>query len=138
MQNAIKNALCVGTTGNALNIINNRLSCRSSYIKFIDEVIGPIMNSQGSEQGGLLSDRQSRLVGNDQLLFAQLSQLGVNISYPNHPTPKLFLKLVISAIGQADDTTLFSNDLFSFNLLATLIDQFADRSNTIIVSDKTK
>ena len=90
------------------------------------------------EQGGLLSDRLFRLVGNDQLLVAQISKLGVPLQYPNHPTPTQIPKLTISAIGQADDTALFSNDLFSLNLLASLSDQYANRSNTIFVPDKTK
>lgn len=56
VQNVINNALCAGITGNTLNVINNRLSYRSSYVKFKDAVIGPINDSQGVKQGGLLSD----------------------------------------------------------------------------------
>ena len=104
----IENAFRTGTTGHSLNIINNRLTNRSSYIKFNNDVIGPINDTQGVEQGGLLSDRLFRLVGNDQLLFAQISKLGVPLHYPNHPTPTQIPKLIISAIGQADDTILFS------------------------------
>ena len=51
-----------------------------------------------------------RLIGNDQLLFAQISQLGVPLSYPNHPNLNSIPQLTISAIGQADDTALFSNN----------------------------
>ena len=86
-QNVIKNAFCTGTTGHSLNIINNRLTNRSSYIKYNNDVIGPINDTQGVEQGGLLSDRLFRLVGNDQILFTQISKLGVPLYYPNHPTP---------------------------------------------------
>ena len=118
-------------------MINNRLTNRSSYIKYINDIIGPINDTQGVEQGGLLSDRLFRLVGNNQILFAQISKLGVLLHYPNHPNPDLIPKLIISAIGQADDTALFSNDLFSLNLLAYLSDQYAARSNTIFVPDKT-
>ena len=114
-----------GTSGYSLNMINNRLTNRSSYIKFNNDVIGPINDTQGVEQGGLLSDRLFRLVGNDQLLFAQISKLGVPLHYPNHPSPTQIPKLIISAIGQADDTALFSNDLFSLNLLASLSDHYA-------------
>ena len=105
--NVIGNAFNVGTTGNFLNIINNRLSNRSLYIKYNNDVIGPINDTQGVEQGGLLSHKPFRLVGNDQLLFAQISQLGVPLSYPNHPNSNSIPKLTISAIGQADDTALF-------------------------------
>ena len=115
-QNVIKNAYRTGTSGYSLNLIDNRLTNRSSYIKFNNDVIGPIYDSQGVEQGGLLSDRLFRLVGNDQLLFAQISKLGVPLHYPNHPSPTQIPKLIISAIGQADDMALFSNDLFSLNL----------------------
>ena len=133
-----KNAFRTGTTSNSLNIINNRLTNRSSYIKYNNDVIGPINDTQGVEQGRLLSDRLFRLAGSDQLLFAQISKLGVPLLYPNHPYPDSIPKLTISAIGQADDTALFSNDLFSLNLLASLSDQYAVRSNTIFVPDKTK
>ena len=124
-QNVIKNAFRTGTANQSLNIINNRLTNRSSYIKFNTDVIGPINDTQGVEQGGLLSDRLFRLVGNDQLLVAQISELGVPLQYPNHPLSTQIPKLIISSIGQADDTALFSNDLLSLNLLASLSDQYA-------------
>ena len=138
VQNVIKNAYRTGTSDSSLNLINNRLSNRSSFIKFNNDVIGPIYDSLGVKQGGLLSDRLFRLVGNDQLLFAQLSNLGAPLHYPNHHSPEQIPKITISAIGQADDTALFSNDLFSLNLLASLSDQYANRTNTIFVPDKTK
>ena len=84
-QNVIKNAYRTGISDQSLNIINNRLTNRSSYIKFNTDVIGPINDTQGVEQGGLLSDRLFRLVGNDQLLIAQISELGVPLQYPKHP-----------------------------------------------------
>ena len=124
-QNVIKKAFCTGTANQSLYIINNRLTNRSSYIKFNTDVIGPINDTQGVEQGGLLSDRLFRLVGNDQLLVAQISELGVPLQYPNHPLSTQIPKLIISSIGQADDTVLFSNDLLSLNLLASLSDQYA-------------
>ena len=93
VQNVIKNAYRTGTSDSSLNLISNRLSNRSSFIKFNNDVIGPIHDSLGVEQGGLLSDRIFRLVGNDQLLFAQLSNLGVPLHYPNHPSPELIPKL---------------------------------------------
>ena len=107
-------------------------------MKYRDYVIGPINDTQGVEQGGLLSDELFRLVGNDQLLVAQMSKLGVPLQYPNHPIPTQVPKLIISAIGQADNTALFSNNLLSLNLLASLSDQYAKRTNTIFVPDKTK
>ena len=67
-QSVIRSAYNVGTTGNVLNIINKRLGNRSTLLKFRDQVIGPIHDTKGVEQGGLLSDREFCLVGNDQLV----------------------------------------------------------------------
>ena len=70
--------------------------------------------------------------------WPQISKLGAPLHYPNHLNPDLTSKITISAKGQADDTALFSNDLFSLNLLASLSDQYAARSNKSFVLDKTK
>ena len=50
-QSVIKSAYSAGTRGNVLNILNNRLGNRLSLIKFRDQVIGPINDKQGVEQG---------------------------------------------------------------------------------------
>ena len=57
---------------------------------------------------------------------------------PKPPDPDSIPQLVTSAIGQADDTAIFSNDLFSLKLLASLSEEYAVRSNTIFVPEKTK
>ena len=121
-----------------LNSINNRLSGRSSFIEFRDQVVDPINDTQVVEQGELLSDRYFHLVGNDQLLFALMSCLGIVMSYPNHPNPDTIPKLMFSAKGQPDDTAFFSNDLSSLKLLVLLCEEYAHRSNTIFVPEKTK
>ena len=72
------------------------------------------------------------------MLVVQISKLGVPLQYPNHPIPTQIPKIIISAIGQADDTALFSNDLFSLKLFTSLSSQYAQCTNTIFIPDKTK
>jgi hypothetical protein len=43
------------------------------------ELLGPIKDTQGVEQGGCPSDRVYRLTNNEQLETAQRSQLGVDM-----------------------------------------------------------
>ena len=62
--------------------------------------MGPINNTIGVEQGGINSARLYKLCNNVQLTTAQMSCLGV-----------IFGEVVVSSIGQADDTSLVSNCL---------------------------
>ena len=66
--------------------------------------MGPIEDELGVEQGGVSSGDYYKIYGKSQLQMAQSSQLGV----------KLSRNLTISAIGQADDTLLVSNNLHFF------------------------
>ena len=60
------------------------------------------MDKLGVEQGGVHSDRLYKLANNDQLHVAQLSNLGIDLG-----------TTIVSCIGQADDSVLQSNDIFS-------------------------
>ena len=62
--------------------------------------MGPIHDTIGVEQGGVNSDRIYKLCNNVQLNVAQKSALGVDMG-----------DVVVSSIGQADDTALVSNFL---------------------------
>ena len=63
--------------------------------------MGPIDDHLGLEQGGVNSDKLYINCNNNQLSVAQKSELGVDTG-----------AAVVSAIGQADDTVLLSNDFF--------------------------
>ena len=72
--------------------------------------MGPISDEVGVEQGGVNSGDYYKIYARNQLMMAQQSGLGV----------KLSRDLVISVIGQADDTALVSNKLHSIQNLLQL------------------
>ena len=116
-----------GLNGDALILINNRLSNRSTVYQWEGEMLGPAQDITGFEQGGINSGDYYKLYNNDQLLSAQSSNLGVNIG-----------SSTISAIGQADDVILAANDIDSLRLLATLTENYCQRYRVKLVPSKTK
>ena len=62
--------------------------------------MGPINDEQGLEQGGVNSSDHYEIYAREQLHLAERSKLGVKLG-----------NLVVSGIGQADDTVLVSNNL---------------------------
>ena len=74
------------------------------------QLMGPIQDEKGVEQGGSNSGEFYKIFGKTQLTLAQSSKLGVKL--PGDTT--------ISAIGQADDTILISNDLHALQSLLDL------------------
>jgi len=46
-------------------------------------------------------------------MYAQFGMLGVKLRYPIHPRYKTLHPIMISVVGQANDTDMFSNDLLS-------------------------
>ena len=90
-------------------------------------MLGPSPDQTGFEQGGINSADYYKLYNNEQLDCAQASKLGVNIS-----------SSVISAIGQADDVILPSNDIRNLKLLANLTESYCARHRVTLVPNKTK
>ena len=73
--------------------------------------MGPSSDQTGFEQGGINSGDYFKLYNNEQLQLVHDSELGVDIS-----------SCTISAIGQADDVILASNDIRNLSLLAKMIE----------------
>ena len=90
--------------------------------------MGPISDQKGVEQGGVNSGDFYKIFGKSQLQLAQDSGLGV----------KLARNLVISSIGQADDTLLVSNSLHSLQNLLQLTLYFCRKFNVELCADKTR
>ena len=118
---------CAGISGCAINLIDNRLSNRSTVYEWNGIMLGPSPDQTGFEQGGINSADYYKLYNNEQLDCAQASKLGVNIS-----------SSVISAIGQADDVILPSNDIRNLKLLANLTENYCARHRVTLVPNKTK
>ena len=116
-----------GTTGKDLVYVSHRLGQRKTFVEWDKKMMGPISDQVGVEQGGVNSGDYYKIYGNKQLLMAQDSCLGVELSRDT----------VVSAIGQADDTVLLSNNLHSLQNLLRLSLYYCQRSNVELCSDKT-
>ena len=73
-----------GMKGNSLNFINNRLKNRLTYIDWNKEMMGPIYDKQGLEQGSCNSSDQYKIYNNDLLKTIQQSSQGVEIGKGLH------------------------------------------------------
>ena len=117
-----------GMEGNSLLYIDNRLTNRLSFLEFNKETVGPIHDECGLEQGGVYSSDLYKLYNNDQLDMPQQSRLGVDLGS----------NLVISAVGQADDTAALANDIHKLNHILGLVMQYCRKFNVKLSSNKTK
>ena len=128
----IKNLYNIGTNGNSLLYLNNRLENRQTFIEWDNQIMGPIFDQCGLEQGGVSSSELYRCFGAEQLNTAQKSQFGVSLG-ANKAT-----KQTISAIGQADDTALISNSIQKLYYLLKLTKIFCDKYQVKLCAEKTK
>ena len=76
-----------------------RLSNRKTYCQWENQLMGPIYDECGVEQGGPNSSEFYKIYNNEQIISAQDSGFGASIE--NVP---------VAAIGLADDTALVSHD----------------------------
>ena len=116
--------------GHPLLYINHRLGNRSTVIDWNGQHMGPVADERGLEQGGVSSSELYKVFGKEQLTMAQHSQLGVPLADSED--------LVISAIGQADDTLLVSNNIKNLQFLLHLSDIFCSRYQVKLSPGKTK
>ena len=123
----IRNLFNSGTEGHSLIYLNNRLENRQTFIDWEGNLMGPIMDECGLEQGGVSSSDFYKIYGREQLSTAQESKLGISLG-----------NLTISAIGQADDTALVSNNLHNLQYLLLLTENFCRKYQVKLSSSKTK
>ena len=110
-----------------LSHINNRVSHRQTVLDWDTNLMGPIHDELGLEQGGVNSSDFYKIFGKEQLHLAQRSELGVKMK-----------NLTISAIGQADDTVLISNSISGLRYLLVLTLHFCERYKVQLSAEKTK
>ena len=108
--------------------MNNRLSSRSTVLELDKIKVGPIHDEKGLEQGGLSSSDCYKLYNNECLKVMQKSGLGV----------KMGENLVVSCVGQADDTVLLANDVHNLHHLLQLCLQYCKKYCVQLSSSKTK
>ena len=124
----VRNLYLAGVDGNSLIYINDRLSNRKTYCDWDKVIMGPIFDEQGTEQGGINSSDFYKIYNNPLLESLQASKQGVFLGN----------NLTISAIGQADDVVVSSNNIYMlYNLLVLALD-YCKKFNVQLCADKTK
>ena len=107
--------------------MDSRLAARKTVYEWDGLSMGPAEDVTGFEQGGINSSDFYKLYNNEQLVTAQGSDLGANIG-----------SAVISAVGQADDVILMSNDIYSLHLLVKLTEEYCQKFWVKLEPKKTK
>ena len=124
----IRNLYFVGTEGEELLLLNKRLEFRQTFAEWDKQMMGPIHDELGVEQGGVSSGDFYKIYAKNQLQLAQSSNLGV----------RLARDIIVSAIGQADDVLLVSNNLHSLQNLLQLSLFYCAKYNVELCPTKTK
>ena len=123
----VKNLFAINTNGHSLLYLNNRLQNRQTYIDWDGQLMGPVLDEQGLEQGGVSASELYKIFAGEQLTLAQKSGLGTKLG-----------SLTISGIGIADDAALVSNSLTNLFYLLELTKFFCKKYHVGLSSDKTK
>ena len=126
----INNLFDYGIQGHGLLLIDQRIKNRKTICEWNGQVMGPIHDKWGLEQGGKKSSDFYKVYNNCQLETAQDSELGVDLGGPE--------PLIVSSIGQADDVGLVSNDIFALQSLLELSLQYCKKHHVTLRPDKTK
>ena len=126
-ENVIVEAFKAGTVDQGLLYLDSRLGSRHTFCEWNKELMGPIRDLLGAEQGGINSDRLYKLVNNSQFKVAQQSRLGVTMG-----------SMVISSVGQADDSGLMANTIFNLQNLLLLTLEYCKKYSVTLVPAKTK
>ena len=136
IEHAVRCAYEAGTQDEGLLYLDDRLRSRRTMLEWNKEILGPIMDTQGVEQGGVPSDKVYRLVNNEQLLTAQQSDLGVELG--SVATPEGLVRQVLGAVGLADDVALLAGSLSKLQALLQLTKLYCDKYQVKLVASKTK
>ena len=124
----IRNLYLAGMDGNTTNFINHRLKNRLTYIDWDRNIMGPINDEHGVEQGGTNSSDYYKIYSNENLVTAQKSKQGIDLGN----------SLVISEIGLADDSVSCSNKLSKLANILHLVKNYCDKYSVTLCHDKTK
>ena len=123
----VRNLFIAGTDDHRLLYINERLSSRKTFCEFGRQMMGPISDVRGLEQGGVSSSDAYKIYNNEQATTSQLSKLGVRVR-----------DTVISSVVLADDAVIVSNDINDLNNLLHLTIEYCTKYQVLLVPDKTK
>ena len=123
----IRKLFLVGTTGNRLLYFNNRLEHRKTFCEWDHRVLGPVLDQQGVEQGGVPSGDLYKIYNNEQFDTAQESGLGITLH-----------DLDVASIGQADDCVLVADNISSYKSILSLTIDYCTKYHVMLAPEKTK
>ena len=98
----VRNLFFAGTDDQRLLYLDQRLKNRKTYCEYDHQLMGPILDDHGLEQGGVSSSDAYKLYNNEQLEVSQRSGFGVMVR-----------GMTISSIGLADDVVTSPSSLVS-------------------------
>ena len=124
----IRNLYKAGMNGNTINFIDHRLKNRLTYIDWDKNLMGPIRDEHGVEQGGINSSDYYKIYSNENLNNAQKSSQGIDLGN----------SLVISEIGLADDTVACANKLTNLSNILHLVNDYCRKYSVTLCHEKTK
>ena len=106
---------------------NLRLTSRQTFCAWDGQLMGPIHDKRGTEQGGPNSTEHYKIYNNEQLTEAQESGLGTSVGDSE-----------VAAVGQADDSALCSNDIHQLQFLLNLTMNYCAKYQVELSASKTK
>ena len=115
-----------GTADTGLLFFDQRLGNRKTVIEWDKELLAPISDEQGVEQGRIKSGDLYKIYNNEKLNTAQKTPFGIEIG-----------SNTISAIGQADDVVLVSSDINCLSHLLSLTLSYCSTYNVGLSHEKT-
>ena len=124
----LRDMYLAGMDGDTTTYINNRLTNRITYLDWDRNLMGPIRDEIGLEQGGSNSSEYYKLYSNEHLISAQSSAQGVDLGNGQ----------VISAVGLADDSVIASNKLSNLANILHLTNNYCQKYQVSLSHSKTK
>ena len=79
-EDIIVNAFKAGTCDQALVYLDNRLKSRNTYCEWNKQIMGPIKDLLGAEQGGINNDSIYKLVNINSLMMSSIPNLALTLA----------------------------------------------------------
>ena len=122
----VKNMFNAGTSDQRLLYLDNRLASRRTFCEFQKNLMGPIHDIRGLEQGGVSSSDAYKIYNNEQAETSHNSKLGVTI-----------FDTCISCVSLADDAVLVSQSIIDLSNLLHLTTVYCSKFDVQLVPEKT-
>ena len=114
-----------GTPGHNLSYLIQRLQSRITFCEWDKQLMEPIDDKLGVEQGGVNSSDLYKIFNNEQLQEPQNIGFGISIG-----------SIHVASIGQTDDTVLVSSDLYKLKFLLDLTLDYCKKYHVELLAGK--